>query len=92
MFALVALTLSLTPTAGCDGPDDPTDAGGAASDAGFDGGGAGREACGPDGGPRDAGLATGLTNLCRDGLVMSGFGLRWADDARNVARLGIHPA
>lgn len=89
---LCGVTCVLVALVGCDGetPPDGADAGG--DDAGFDGGGTGTEPCGPDAGPRDAGVATGLTSVCADALIMSGFGLRWADEARNVARLGVHPA
>lgn len=60
------------------------------SDAGIDAGGAGRAPCSRDAG-LDANVAEGLTNTCSEGLVMSGFGIRWDDGSHRVARWGVYP-
>ncbi len=61
-----------------------------APDAAIDAGGTGRAPCSRDAG-LDANVADGLTSTCADGLVMSGFGLRWADGSHRVGRWGVFP-
>lgn len=77
---------------GCEDPPPPLpdaalpDAG---TDAGIDAGGSGTAPCDRDGGPRDARSARGLTNICAQGLILSGFGIRVHDGALPMARWGI---
>lgn len=79
--SLLALVLAL----GCDEPPDPE------LDAGVDAGGTGVAPCPRDAGPLDANVATGLTATCAEGLVLSGFGLRWEDGSHRLARFGVFP-
>lgn len=79
------LAAFLTVPLGCDEPEESP------PDAGVDAGGTGQAPCPRDGGPVDANVATGLTNTCAEGLVFSGFGLRWDDGAHRLARFGVFP-
>lgn len=69
----------------CDGSTEPPPV-----DAGVDAG-PGRPPCPRDGGRFDGGEARGLTNVCTEGLVLSGLGLRWDDGSHRVARWGVFP-
>ncbi|HEY8430687.1 MAG TPA: hypothetical protein VIL20_20045 [Sandaracinaceae bacterium] len=79
---ITALSIALLALA-CGAPEP-------AGDAGTDAGGRGRAPCSRDGG-LDAGAADGLTNLCTEGLVLSGFGIRWDDGAHRVGRWAVYP-
>lgn len=74
----------------CDGEEPPPDPD-AGFDAGIDAGPApGRAPCDVDAGmaPRSSG---GLTNECGEALVMAGFGLRFDEGARPLARYAVYP-
>jgi hypothetical protein len=54
----------------------------------MDAGGTGTLACSRDASV-DAGGASGLTSVCAEGIVMSGFGLRWDDGAHRISRWSV---
>ena len=85
MRAPLLSSLLLLLALGCDEP--PVEA----LDAGTDAGGAGTAPCPRDAGPLDANVATGLTSTCAEGLVLSGFGLRWEDGSHRLSRFGVFP-
>ncbi len=75
--------------AACGDPE-PMAAPDAGKDAGTDAG-PGSAPCARDAGALDANVAQGLTNVCTDGLVLTGLGLRWDDGSHRVARWGVFP-
>ncbi|MFK7990995.1 MAG: hypothetical protein AB8I08_33550 [Sandaracinaceae bacterium] len=74
------------------GESSPPDAGPDPVDAGRDAGGSGREPCSRDAGASDAGVASGLNNVCAGALVLSGFGLRHDGEAQRMSRFAVHPS
>lgn len=90
-LALFGLLLFWPLASGCDGEPAGMDAGGGGPDAGIDAGGTGTAPCPADAAAADAGVASGPTDRCADALLMSGWSLRWDDEARNVAHFGVRP-